>query len=83
MAKGIIHSHEKFDVDTLHKQAMKRIADRSGDDGPHAVYDVNVKASYDASLALINNDDTIDDEEKDLRIAHLESVLSAGECKYA
>jgi hypothetical protein len=73
---------KEFDVETLHKEAMIRHNKRMSETKPSATYDVNVKESYKKSMALIEAAD-IDEDEKEKQIAHLESVLSEGECRYA
>ena len=70
----------KFNVDHLHTEAMKRHTNRNNlkrrDPKNHLQRekDVNVKESYNRSLALIDEKDKLFQQKVD----HLESVLSAG-----
>lgn len=74
-------SHSNFDVDKLHDESKQRRAIRERETSMDAnkslsrTYEHDVKATYEASLQLIEDAD-IPQKEKDLRIAHLESVLS-------
>jgi len=75
------HSHHKFDVDALHQEAMERkqIHDREKPEKKdRTIYEVDVKASYEASIAAL------DEHAKDYddQVAHIEEVLGAGPHRY-
>ena len=80
------HTSE-FDVEKLHQQSVARFAqkrqERMTDKSKflQKEFEIDVKKSYEISKAAIESNENINEDEKELQIEHLESVLSAGSAK--
>ena len=73
------------DIDKLHADSLKRFSTRdvqkkrSSENHLQREYDIDVKKTFDTSLKnCLDYDGEIDD----LKFKHLQSVLSAGSCKF-
>lgn len=81
-SKSVEYLKPGIDLDSFQKRADKRIDERNRKrkrEHLQPEFDINIKESYAVSIKLCKHSD--EDIQQD-RIDHLESVLSAGPCRY-